>query len=61
MISWLAVALDQGVAEEIKPLRRQAKRPRVQANWFYWFYWGKTVIKTSGVLTVAFYIGAIMT
>ena len=32
LISWLAVALDQGVAEEIQPLCRQAKRPRVQAT-----------------------------
>ena len=39
MISQLAVALNQGVFEEIQVLRRQAKKPRVQASWFYWFYW----------------------
>ena len=33
LISWLAVALNQGMDEEIQPFRRQAKRPRVQANW----------------------------
>ena len=32
LLIWLAVALDQGVAEEIQPLCRQAKRPRVQAT-----------------------------
>ena len=36
LISWLAVALDQEVVEEIWPLHRQARRPRVQATWFYW-------------------------
>ena len=35
----VAVALIQGVAGEIQLLRRQAKRPRDQATWFYWFYW----------------------
>ena len=39
LISQLAVALNQGVFEEIQVLRRQAKKPRVQASWFYWFYW----------------------
>ena len=38
-IPWLAVALIQGVAGAIQLLRRQAKRPRDQATWFYWFYW----------------------
>ena len=39
MISQLAVALIQGVIEDIQLLHRQAKKPRGQASWFYWFHW----------------------
>ena len=57
MISQLAVALIQGVIEDIQLLHRQAKKPRVQASWFYWFYWfwGRVGIKLVKQCTIALY------